>query len=942
MKILISISALYLIAFTLNAAQFIAPNDEQELKKRMDELRTEYAPYLRSLPEKMDLRKKTSLNGDWKFVFEVKDPPKKDTPPPPAPDWFGADFNDSGWETTTVPEWRYRTVGHDNVYNRTVDSAKIDGNNRNTSQICWYRRTFEGNRTEGNKRMWMCFDGVAWEAQVYVNGELIGSHRVYHEPFRFDVTDKIKDGRNTLAVRVINGSVYGEPMWAWTIFPDIRAEQQRYTPNRSESIKGHLPIGYHCGAGFGIWRDVYLESTAPVCVGDIFVRNDLSNNSARIKIEMNSASARSADLKVQIMPENCDGVSYNKSASIDLPAGESVHDMIIPMPDAKIWSPEKPNLYRCRVTVDKDVRDVLFGCRSFTIVNRKYQYQAPVYGFSPVKAGWLKIVGRASDTSTWNSIWEVDGKSIVRGPNAVTASGAQKEYPPAMALDGRQDTRWAVDGNAWIQFRLDPAIEFDRLTVGWYEAHLRKWDFDLMVSNDGTQWTKLDYLQTNADTAAGLPNGMLMLNGKPCYLRGSNINGFNAYAYWGETDKLVNAILLLKAGHFNSLRVCQHVQMPEVREMLDRLGIMTEQDQGAGGYGRLPTGIVEPHYLQATKALTRITYNNPGVVLLSLGNEDDWPTADAVRTGLAVDPQRIYVPISGRFTHSRKPWDLPEELRNNAIDDGHPYSGWYGHRGPPTWTEAKPMGPGRMITLGEYGAEAMDSYETMLTYPDSWKPPAKETDTLWASSQINKHDAAMLYGLTRNPTNLGEYIEASQKYQESLMADKTIGFRMSKHRVAGYFHFHFMDVIPVFWPKAIVSHDHRPKKAYYAMAQINQPVVALPQFTGKQPDGLNIWVCNDLSEKYAAASVVWKISWNGKVYAEGSKPTAIPAVDAVKVETIDLRGITTSLPEFDIELVLKASDGSVISTYRRNMHCLPGKAIGQQEGSAVDPFSKKK
>ena len=67
-------------------------------------------------------------------------------------------------------------------------------------------------------------------------------------------------------------------------------------------------------------------------------------------------------------------------------------------------------------------------------------------------------------------------------------------------------------------------------------------------------------------------------------------------------------------------------------------------------------------------------------------------------------------------------------------------------------------------------------------------------------------------GSGRNPTNLGQYIEASQNYQEAVLADKVIGMRLSPRAIAGYFHFHLIDVVPVFWPKSIVSFDHRPKK----------------------------------------------------------------------------------------------------------------------------------
>ena len=137
-----------------------------------------------------------------------------------------------------------------------VDSWK---NHQTTADtICWYRTTFPAAQRPPAQRLWLCFDGVDWEAQVWLNGEPLGTHRVYYEPFRFDVTGKVK-ASNTLAVRVIAGRSYGEPMTYWALFPDIRAAKQRYVPDRSASIPGNLPIGYHAGCGFGIFRDVYLE-----------------------------------------------------------------------------------------------------------------------------------------------------------------------------------------------------------------------------------------------------------------------------------------------------------------------------------------------------------------------------------------------------------------------------------------------------------------------------------------------------------------------------------------------------------------------------------------------------------------------------------------------------------------------------------------------------------
>ncbi|OHB78939.1 MAG: hypothetical protein A2W31_09820 [Planctomycetes bacterium RBG_16_64_10] len=830
-----------------------APTNQAELDARIGELRQQYASYLRSLPEPLPARERWVLPTEWKFVYEAKESPKVEGIPP-APAWQGVGFDDAKWETTTVPEWRYRTREGDDT---ARDPQKVDvwKNSETTADtICWYRTTFRAARPATGKRLWLCFDGVDWEAQVWLNGEWLGTHRVYYESFRFDVTDQVKE-TNTLAVRVIAGRSYGQPMTYWGLLPDIRAAKQRYVPDRARSIPGNLPIGYHAGCGFGIFRVVYLEQTGPVRVSAIFARNDLSDGNARVKVELDRADARPVELQVELLPENCAGRSYRKTVRCE----SNVATVGMPMPEAKVWSPESPNLYRGRVTVkDSDAKDVLFGCRSFTIVHRQEEPAiAPTHAFQPVKARWLRIVGRANNASEWNSIWE---------------------------------------------------------------------------------WTKLHY-EAATPKQQGLPSGMCLLNGKPVYLRGTNIQGFNAYAYWGQTNELLHALLLLKAGNFNAVRSCQHVEFPEVLALMDRVGMMSEQDQGGGYRGSLDMGIRREQHIHTGTVLARQTYNNPGVVLLCFGNEHEFPAEPIVRAALAVDPQRIVKPISGRFSHSGKPWDLPEDLRANALDDGHPYSGWYGKVVPQTWSNLEIFSPRRLVTLGEFGAEALDAYETMRDhYPPQFKPPAPDTDTLWAASQVQKHDVKQIVGLGRNPQNLGEYIEASQNYQEAVLADKTIGMRLSPRAVAGYFHFHFMDVVPVFWPKSIVSHDHKPKKAYYQLAQINQPIVALPQLTGAKPDAMTLWVANDLADAFPQATLCWTLSRDGLALLEGQQQLDVPALGAVAGEKIDLLPVVAKHPAFDLTLTMTDAHGRLLARYQRTVRAVPAELLKTEMAAATgDP-----
>lgn len=67
----------------------------------------------------------------------------------------------------------------------------------------WYRRAFEFHPTPG-KRRFVHFGAVNRHADVWLNGEFLGSHHVGFTPFAFEITGKLRDGENSLVVRVDN------------------------------------------------------------------------------------------------------------------------------------------------------------------------------------------------------------------------------------------------------------------------------------------------------------------------------------------------------------------------------------------------------------------------------------------------------------------------------------------------------------------------------------------------------------------------------------------------------------------------------------------------------------------------------------------------------------------------------------------------------------------
>ncbi len=767
-----------------------APNNTKELEARVAGLRRQYAPFLESRPAAANLRQRQDLCGDdWLTKFEIKrvsdKPALSLAARPESPGWEKADLDPRGWERTSVPEWRY------DILARTQPA----------SCILWYRKTFAAKLPAAGQRVFLVFEGVDWEAEVWLNGKRLGGHSVYFEPFRFDVTGIIAE-RNMLGVRIIDGPQFGEPAAFWTVFPVPSATEQRYVRDRARSLAGLKNGDSHNGSGYGIHRDVYLETTAPAVVSNVRARGYPAKGDAVVQVETDVTGDKPAKVKVELLPENFAGPAFSRDVPF-APAATGGQTVTVPMPDARRWSPATPWLYRCRVSLldgtgrAVDVRDVVFGHRTFDMVS---------------------------------------------------------------------------------------------------ELHRRP----------------------------GLQPGALLLDGEPLFLRGANIQGLNALWLWGERDKLLDILLLLKAADFNAVRSCQHMTFPEVRELQDRLGIMSQQDVGSR-YPKLGEQ-VRPGLLNASAAIARACYNNPGVVLLSFANETDFDPTDMLCAALAVDPDRLFKPISGHphggSAHpntGKSGYTLTDDLWSHVIDDVHPYWGWYGFAGKVAqWCQVLP--PDRMVTVGEYGSEALDGYETMSRYPADWGPrPPQDADVLWGQVQVTRNDVRQQVGMRgRRPANLGEYIAASQNYQYDQLAEVTKSWRISARRVAGYFQFHFVDVLPANWPKSIVSHDLTPKRGYFAMAQVNQPLVPLPRLV-KGGRAMELWAANDLPQTHRGCRIRWQVLRKGKTLAEGTQAVDVPASDAVLAGVADLSTLPKDADLVELQLTLDSNDGHRLAVYTQEV-----------------------
>ena len=67
----------------------------------------------------------------------------------------------------------------------------------------WFKKSFNYNK-KLEKKAFLYFGAINYEAIVYVNQNLVGRHIGGFTPFNFDITDKLNEGENYIVIKVNN------------------------------------------------------------------------------------------------------------------------------------------------------------------------------------------------------------------------------------------------------------------------------------------------------------------------------------------------------------------------------------------------------------------------------------------------------------------------------------------------------------------------------------------------------------------------------------------------------------------------------------------------------------------------------------------------------------------------------------------------------------------
>jgi beta-galactosidase len=248
-------------------------------------------------------------------------------------------FKDKDWRTLDVPhDWSIEgEVSRDNPTGR--------GGGYFPAGIGWYRKSFTVPKEDQGKRVFIEFDGIMANSQVWVNGHLLGQRPYGYVSFSYEMTPYLNYGKkeNIIAVKVDNSI---QPASRW------------YT-------------------GAGIYRHVRLVTMENVHIpqwGVYITTPDVSVDKATVKIQTTivNQSVSPADVKIVTTLLNPSGKMVGKAElSNQVKGGDTIDftsDLAVANPER--WDIVNPVLYTAvsKIYQGKELVDEMtnnFGIREF-------------------------------------------------------------------------------------------------------------------------------------------------------------------------------------------------------------------------------------------------------------------------------------------------------------------------------------------------------------------------------------------------------------------------------------------------------------------------------------------------------------------------------------------------------------------------------------------------
>lgn len=242
----------------------------------------------------------------------------------------------------------------------------------------WYRRIFRTPKNWRKSKVLLNFEAVDWETRVWVNGREVGTHCGGYDPFSFDITDDLrKRGDQEIVISVLDPADKG-------------------TQPRGKQIG--KPEGIWYTSVTGIWATVWLEPVPAAYIARIDIVPDIDRSGVKVKTMIFGNQGRDVPVEMSVRPVSGEA---GGAAGPEIKAkGVSGDEIWIPVPGARIWSPDSPSLYELKVSVKEakarknDSIEGYFAFRKITLgkddkgVVRMFLNNRPVFCLGTLDQGW--------------------------------------------------------------------------------------------------------------------------------------------------------------------------------------------------------------------------------------------------------------------------------------------------------------------------------------------------------------------------------------------------------------------------------------------------------------------------------------------------------------------------------------------------------------------------
>jgi len=224
-----------------------------------------------------------------------------------------------------------------------VESEASGIGDPNPPRVVWYARTFSPDLPRTPGRTLLHFGAVDYRATVWLNGKHLGDHCGGYTPFSFEVDDALEDD-NRLVVRVEDTRDASLPRGKQTL------------------LKKAFLIFYPTVTG--IWQPVWLERVGEIYLESFQVMPGMDAGRLGLNCRLAGGKGRA---KVKAVSTAPDSKEARVEVEIDKGEGTATALLTIDVGDICRWSPEEPNLYGLRITIEcgssRDEVESFFGVR---------------------------------------------------------------------------------------------------------------------------------------------------------------------------------------------------------------------------------------------------------------------------------------------------------------------------------------------------------------------------------------------------------------------------------------------------------------------------------------------------------------------------------------------------------------------------------------------------